>query len=53
MAAVKLKTLQISDNSPLHSSLHFPAAVAVFASLKPAEGVEDTEDLTVQLQVAK
>ena len=48
-----LKILQISDNSPLHSSLHFPAAVAVFASLKPAEGVDDTDDLTVQLQAAK
>ena len=45
--------LQISDNSPLHSSLHFPAAVAVFAELKPAEGLEATEDLTVQLQVGK
>ena len=48
-----LKMLQISDNSPLHSSLNFPAAIAVFASLKPAEGVDDTDDLTVQLQAAK
>ena len=48
-----LKLLQVSDNSPLHSSLHFPAAIAIFASLKPAEGVDDTDDLTVQLQVAR
>ena len=31
--------------------MHFPGAVAVFATLKLDEGFDETEDLTVQLQV--
>ena len=50
-AGFTTQEIEICDSSQLRSTLHFPGACAVFASVRLPEDVSSQEDVTIQLQL--